>query len=162
MGRSRRDMPDNVRIRTMMRIVPSPAFVVAAALPLIFALAACQPAGQDTNKESERAAASGDADMQGVDWKDARHVPVELSDFHIEIGDQLAAGPTIFDIENHGSTVHSFVLDGQGIKKRLLPDVVPGGHSTFRAVLKPGEYFVFCPIAQHAQRGMRERLVISK
>lgn len=129
-------------------------FCVSASV--LLALAACQPA-----TENGKAGTEND-NRSEVNWDEANRVAVTLSDYAIDIPRELPKGPTIFRVKNNGGTVHSLVLVGQGIEKRLANDMVSGEEGALRALLEAGEYHVFCPIAQHAQRGMRERVVVTE
>jgi uncharacterized cupredoxin-like copper-binding protein len=69
--------------------------------------------------------------------------------------DQLAATAGVIHIvhENEGSTVHSFVIDGQDFK---LSDDDEGDVD-----LAAGEYVFFCDVPGHREAGMEGTLTVS-
>ena len=76
------------------------------------------------------AADSTDASPQLVD--------VTLSNFTIDMPTELAAGPVRFSIVNNGAAPHSFVLEGQGIRKTLANTLQPGDSARLNASLSSG------------------------
>jgi uncharacterized cupredoxin-like copper-binding protein len=101
------------------------------------------------------AADSTDASPQLVD--------VTLSNFTIDMPTELAAGPVRFNITNNGAAPHSFVLEGQGIRKALANTLQPGDSARLNADLAPGTYTIFCPVGEGAHRaqGMELELTVS-
>ena len=89
---------------------------------------------------------------------DRTTVAVGLTDFEIAMPQSVPAGPTTFVIENEGSVEHSFEVEGQGMEQVLATSLQPGGSATLDVTLAPGTYRVYCPIANHASRGMEMEL----
>jgi FtsP/CotA-like multicopper oxidase with cupredoxin domain len=82
-----------------------------------------------------------------------------LSEFTIEGETQLAAGPTVFDVMNHGSAVHNLSLDGGP----TTPDLASGETATLDVgELSPGTYTIFCTIAGHRESGMEATLTVAE
>ena len=79
-------------------------------------------------------------------------VDVTVSEFAIDMPTEIAAGPVRFAISNTGNAPHSFVIEGEGIRKRLANNVPPGGSSVLNADLAPGTYTIFCPVGEGAHR----------
>jgi len=89
-------------------------------------------------------------------------VQVTLLDGEIEMPDTLTAGATIFEISNVGALVHNLEIEGQGIEEVLENDLQPGESATLTVDLQPGTYEVYCPVADHAERGMRLTLTVTE
>ena len=90
-------------------------------------------------------------------------VDVTLTNFEIDMPTELAAGSVRFNIVNNGATPHSFVLEGEGIRKTLANTLQPGETARLNADLTPGTYTVFCPVGEGAHRaqGMELQLRVS-
>jgi uncharacterized cupredoxin-like copper-binding protein len=90
-------------------------------------------------------------------------VDVSLTNFAIEMSTELPAGPVRFNIVNNGTSPHSFVLEGQGIRKTLANTLQPGASARLNADLVPGVYTIFCPVGEGAHRaqGMELELTVS-
>jgi hypothetical protein len=90
-------------------------------------------------------------------------VDVTVSEFAIDMPTEIAAGPLRFAINNTGNAPHSFVIEGEGIRKRLANNVPPGGSSVLNADLAPGTYTIFCPVGEGAHRanGMELELTVT-
>lgn len=88
-------------------------------------------------------------------------VEVDLSEFAITMPDTLPAGPTTFMISNTGDVKHNFEIEGQGIEKKLSMNLKSGESKTLKVDLEPGTYTVYCPVGEHADKGMKMQLVVS-
>jgi len=80
-------------------------------------------------------------------------VDVSLTEFAIDMPTTVPAGKVRFTVTNNGTVPHSFVLEGEGISKRLANNVPPGSSAKLNADLKPGTYTVYCPVGEGAHRG---------
>lgn len=87
-------------------------------------------------------------------------VQVSLTDFSIEMPETLPAGPTTFRVSNDGAVEHNFEVEGQGMEEELEENLAPGGTGTLQVDLEPGTYEIYCPVADHADRGMRMELTV--
>ncbi|MFN2431335.1 MAG: cupredoxin domain-containing protein [Gemmatimonadota bacterium] len=76
---------------------------------------------------------------------------------------QLSAEPgTIrFVVRNVADEEHGFEVEGQGVEEEI--ESIPGGATDSLAVTltTPGEYEIYCPVDDHAERGMRGTLTIA-
>jgi len=90
-------------------------------------------------------------------------VDVSLTEFAIDMPTTLPAGKVRFNVTNNGTIPHSFVLEGEGISKRLANNVPPGGSAKLNADLKPGTYTVYCPVGDgaHRAKGMEVTLTVT-
>lgn len=90
----------------------------------------------------------------------AGEVQVSLTDFSIEMPETLPAGPTTFRVSNDGAVEHNFEVEGQGMEEELAENLAPGGTGTLQVDLEPGTYEIYCPVGDHADRGMRMELTV--
>lgn len=90
-------------------------------------------------------------------------VDVSLTNFAIDMPTELTAGPVRFNIVNNGAAPHSFVLEGEGIRKTLANTLQPGDSARLNADLAPGVYTIFCPVGEGAHRaqGMELELTVN-
>ncbi|HCA46719.1 MAG TPA: hypothetical protein DEP45_04970 [Armatimonadetes bacterium] len=107
------------------------------------------PPGEET---TEAPAAAGDEEV----------VQVTLLDGKIEMPDALPSGPTTFEVTNSGQMLHNFEIEGRGIEEELESDLTAGQSGTLSVDLQPGAYEVYCPVANHADQGMRMTLTVTE
>lgn len=88
-------------------------------------------------------------------------VQVGLTEFSIDMPSSASAGPTLFQVTNQGSAVHSLEVEGQGVEKVLDRRLQPGESGRLQVDLQPGTYEVYCPVEDHAERGMRTELRVT-
>jgi uncharacterized cupredoxin-like copper-binding protein len=92
-------------------------------------------------------------------------VKVTLSDFKIAMPMDLKAGKTRFFIANTGKNEHNFELegttgDGAGKEDKLMMNLDPGDSTHLDVDLRAGTYNVYCPVANHADKGMKHKLTV--
>lgn len=90
-----------------------------------------------------------------------QEVDVALSNFVIEMPDTITAGPTRFAIANTGQAPHNFVIEGNGVSKRLANNLQPGQSGFLNVDLAPGTYTVFCPVGEGAHRAQGMELTLT-
>lgn len=90
-------------------------------------------------------------------------VDVSLTEFAIDMPTTLPVGKVRFNVTNNGTVPHSFVLESEGISKRLANNVPPDDSAKLNADLKPGTYAVFCPVGEgaHRTKGMEVTLTVT-
>jgi uncharacterized cupredoxin-like copper-binding protein len=93
---------------------------------------------------------------------DEQIVQVTLVDGEIQMEDTLPAGPTTFEVTNAGEMLHNFEIEGEGIEEELENDLTAGQSGTLSVDLQPGTYEVYCPVADHAEQGMRMTLTVTE
>ena len=93
---------------------------------------------------------------------EANVVQVELTEFEIRMPNELPAGSTTFEVTNIGSIVHNFEVEGQGIEREFEENLQPGETKTMTVDLEAGTYEVYCPVGDHAERGMRLELTVTE
>ena len=78
---------------------------------------------------------------------------VHLIEYEIHMPDTLPAGRVAFNVENGGKENHAFEIEGNGIEQKT--EILSRGNtSALEVELKPGTYTVYCPVANHEERGM--------
>jgi hypothetical protein len=109
------------------------------------------------------AAAPAETPQAGEAGDGPNLVDVALTEFAIDMPAELPAGPTRFNIANNGNAPHSFVLEGEGLSKRLANTLGPGESARLNADLVPGTYTIFCPVGEgaHRERGMEVTLTVT-
>lgn len=89
-----------------------------------------------------------------------KDVQVTLVDYGIRMPAALPPGQVTFNVTNAGAHEHSFEVEGAGVEKKLDPPLQPGQSAKLVVDLRAGTYEVYCPVADHERRGMKQRLVI--
>lgn len=70
-------------------------------------------------------------------------------------------GEVFLRIRNDGRSVHVLAVDGPEGEARTDP-IKPGSGATLRVALnEPGTYRMYCPLADHAERGMRGSITVN-
>ncbi|HKH49564.1 MAG TPA: cupredoxin domain-containing protein [Thermoanaerobaculia bacterium] len=95
------------------------------------------------------------------DEKTGTPVEIRLSEYAIEMPATLPPGPTTFLIQNQGGKQHSFKIEGPGIDVMVEALIKPRTTATLQVALQPGEYKVYCPMGNHAAKGMTRTLMVS-
>ena len=92
----------------------------------------------------------------------ARPIEVTLSEWKIQLpADTIAAGAATFRITNAGGINHAFYVLGSGVSEGTRE--IPAKQSvTLKLTLKPGEYEIYCPLADqsHKMAGMSRKIVV--
>lgn len=89
-------------------------------------------------------------------------VEVVLTEHEIEMPDSAPAGEVSFRLNNQGEQTHSFQVEGDGVDEQLRLEVMPGATEVLNVELEPGTYTVWCPIADHRDRGMEAEIEITE
>lgn len=90
----------------------------------------------------------------------ARVVEVEEREYSIMMPRSLPAGPTVFSVQNLGTTIHNFEIRGNGVDEKFPSPIRPGETKIMIVDLRPGTYVVWCPVDSHAEEGMTLRLTV--
>lgn len=84
---------------------------------------------------------------------------VHLIEYAIHMPATLPAGRIGFNVENGGKEDHAFEIEGNGIHQKT--DVLQRGNTASLEVdLKPGTYTIYCPVKDHAQKGMKTTVTV--
>lgn len=91
-------------------------------------------------------------------------VQVSLVEWAIEMPEELPAGPTTFVVTNDGTANHNFEIENEetGFEEVFAENLQTGETMTMTVDLQPGEYYVYCPIGNHAERGMELTLTVTE
>lgn len=90
-----------------------------------------------------------------------RDVQVTLADYRITgLSETLMPAQYTFNVTNAGTHEHSFEIEGEGIEKALDRTLQPGQSAKLVVDLRAGTYKVYCPVADHEERGMTRPLVV--
>ena len=84
---------------------------------------------------------------------------VHLIEYAVHMPATLSAGRTAFNIENGGKETHAFVIEGNGVSARSN-ELTRGNTASVEIDLKPGTYTVWCPVKDHAQKGMKTSITV--
>jgi plastocyanin len=84
---------------------------------------------------------------------------VHLIEYMVHMPATLSAGRTGFNVENGGKEDHGFVIEGNGIHEESVV-LKTGGTASVTVDLKPGTYTVYCPVKDHAQKGMKTTVTV--
>ncbi|MGH7558053.1 MAG: cupredoxin domain-containing protein [Gemmatimonadota bacterium] len=72
----------------------------------------------------------------------------------------VAPGTVRFVIQNAADVVHGFEVEGHGMEVEI-EEIQPGATDSLTVTLEePGTYEIYCPVADHEQRGMTGTLTV--
>lgn len=141
-------------------------FTAVVAVLMLVAVSACtdQPENDaavgDTTLGEPDGLQPAPGPVQGHDAMQDDTVDVGLIEFQIEMPSTLPAGRTIFEVTNRGTAAHNFELE-RGEEEHSFPqDLQPGETRTLEVDLQEGTYEVYCPVADHEERGMALELTV--
>ncbi len=84
---------------------------------------------------------------------------VHLIEYAIHMPATLSAGKVAFNVENGGKEDHAFEIEGNGIEEKT--QILKRGNSESLEIdLRPGTYTVYCPVKDHAKRGMKTTITV--
>ena len=90
-----------------------------------------------------------------------KDVQVTLAEYRISgLPETLMPGQVTFNVSNAGTHEHSFEVEGEGIERALDRPLQPGQSAKLVVDLRAGTYKVYCPVADHEDRGMTRPLVV--
>lgn len=103
---------------------------------LVIALAACDGAGEESGPVAER------VEIEATSYA---YSPTTIT---------VPAGRIRFVIHNAAEIVHGFEVEGQGMEEEI-EEIQPGATDSLTVTFEePGTYVIYCPVADHEQRGM--------
>ena len=126
-------------------------------------------AGKRTVAETRErmAAATPEAALEPIPEPTPTAEPVQIAEavlleWLIDMQAETRAGRIEFVVTNEGVEEHSLIVEGQGLVFELPAPLAPGATTILAADLPPGEYAVFCPLAdgEHRERGMEATLLV--
>lgn len=144
--------------RTMTNVSRS-ALPVSIVLLLALSLAACgEEAGEDEAEYGMETDTGFVRDPTMLD--DPQRVRVTLDDYVIEMPDTVPSGTLVFEANNRGTQDHSLEVEGQGVHQALPDPADPGNTMELTVDLQPGTYRMYCPVGDHAERGMEKTIIV--
>jgi uncharacterized cupredoxin-like copper-binding protein len=122
-----------------------------AALLAAFALAL---AGCGEDDEGEDAQAPSEAPLQTI--------TITETDFALEPDSVTVEKPGTyaFEVVNEGDVAHALEVEGEGIEEET-DTLDPGQRATLTVELDGGTYELYCPVGDHADRGMTGKLEVA-
>ena len=84
---------------------------------------------------------------------------VHLIEYAVHMPATLPAGRVAFNIENGGKETHAFEIEGNGVHQKTT-EVTRGSTTSLEVELKPGTYTVWCPVKDHAKKGMKTTITV--
>jgi hypothetical protein len=84
---------------------------------------------------------------------------VHLIEYAIHMPATMNAGKVAFNVENGGKEDHAFEIEGNGIEEKTQI-LKRGDTEDLEIELRPGTYTVYCPVKDHAKRGMKTTITV--
>ena len=128
----------------MARVVA--LLLVVAALPL----AAGCGGGDGDGEEGGGGGGDGGAQTVQVSAVDFAFEPAEID---------AEAGEVTFELTNDGQAPHALEIEGEGVEE-ASDTIDAGGSTTLTVDLEEGTYEIYCPVGDHADRGMVGTLTV--
>ena len=103
----------------------------------------------------------GDGEEGGGDGGGgAQTVQVAATDFAFDPAEISAeAGEVTFELTNDGEAPHALEIEGGGVEE-ASDTIDPGAATTLTVELEQGTYEIYCPVGDHADRGMVGTLTV--
>ena len=83
-----------------------------------------------------------------------------LSEYRIAMPAGVLAGRTVFRATNAGELTHTLRVERDGVAQEFATPLAPGDNRDLVVELVPGTYAVYCPLADHRERGMSRTLTV--
>jgi len=132
--------------------------ILMLSLFVFVALSCQQKAETDGDQMQENAQMQEDATTMA---EAGNVVEVKLVEFEIQMPTELPAGATTFNITNAGQTEHNIAISN-GINEEMQELLEPGESKKWTLNLKPGDYYVWCPVGSHESYGMSLDLKVTE
>lgn len=113
----------------------------------------------DTADADVTAGATGTAGAETQ--PDTNTVRVELTEYEIRMPATLPAGVTQFQVSNVGTGEHSFAIEGDETEIAFDDHLQVGETKRLEVELPAGTYTVYCPVAEHRERGMQLQVEVT-
>ena len=84
---------------------------------------------------------------------------VHLLEYQIHMPATLNAGKVAFNVENAGKEDHAFEIEGNGVEAKTNT-LKRGDTQAVEVELRPGTYTVYCPVKDHAKKGMKTTVTV--
>jgi plastocyanin len=102
----------------------------------------------------------GEGDDEATGDAAAQTIQVSATDFQFDPADLTAdAGEISFELTNDGEAPHALEIEGNGVEE-ASDTIDPGASTTLTVELEDGTYEIYCPVGDHADRGMVGTLTV--
>jgi len=141
---------------------------VAGTLGLAGVLAWTAACGAPTHEEPTQVEAVEPAAIPAPGSEAAQADPIEvaLTEYSLRAPAVAPPGPTRFIVSNLGTIDHSFVITGEStgsgkvLEHKLDHPLAPEETASLTVDLQPGTYRLYCPIDDHAGKGMSVEMTV--
>ena len=92
----------------------------------------------------------------------AETITITETDFALDPGSVSLdePGTYAFEVVNDGQVAHALEIEGEGVERKT-ETLEPGERATLTLALEAGKYELYCPVADHADRGMTGKLEVT-
>ncbi len=119
-------------------------------------------AGSSQTSSPSAPSSSADASPSAPAETGTTAVSASLVDFGIELPEtEMAAGEYEFEVTNDGGASHDFVVERDGEDVAATEILSSGGSETLAVTLEPGEYVIYCSVANHRSMGMEITVTVT-
>ena len=125
---------------------PMRLLVLVVAFTLLFATA-CGGGGENGDAGDTAGAAEQTVQVSATDFE---FDPAEIS---------TEAGDVTIELANDGQAPHALEIEGEGVEEES-ETIDPGESTTLAVELEEGTYEIYCPVGDHADRGMVGTLTV--
>lgn len=130
---------------------------------LVIGLGACEGGEQveQTIEEIEETTGTDTMEAPFEEAHEKQRVVVQARSFAYQPSEiTVAPGEVTFVINNAAEIVHGFEVEGHGMEE-AIEMIDPGSTDSLTATFEQsGEYEIYCPVADHEQRGMTGVLTV--
>lgn len=89
-------------------------------------------------------------------------VLVMLNDNSIAVQQQnIPPGPAVLTVENRGTATHNLFIEGPGVSRAADSPIAAKGSATVEVNFAAGTYVLYCPIADHRQKGEQVQVTVA-
>jgi plastocyanin len=122
-----------------------------AALLVVLGLAIAGCGGDD---EGENGGSAGGTPLKTITISETEY---KLDPSSVSVD---KAGTYAFDVVNDGKVAHALEIEGNGIEEET-DTLEPGERATLTVELDGGSFELYCPVGDHADRGMKGELEVA-
>lgn len=127
------------------------------------AVAACQGEEpiEETVEEIQEVTETDTMDVPFEEAHEKQRVVVQARSYEYQPSEiTVAPGEVTFVVDNATDIVHGFEVEGHGMEV-VIDEIAPGATDSLTTTFEEsGEYEIYCPVADHEQRGMTGTLTV--
>jgi plastocyanin len=110
------------------------------------------------------ACGGGDGDREEAAPSESPLQTITITETDFALAPDMVAveepGTYAFEVVNEGETHHALEVEGEGIEEET-ETLAPGERATLTVELDAGTYELYCPVGDHADRGMTGKLEVA-